>query len=73
MMSTEERVRILREARPNSWLAFSEDESRVAAYGESYSQVLDAAESAGEKEPVIIKIPATWSNTVFSAARELPV
>jgi len=66
MMSVEERVRILREAKPNSWVAFSEDESKVVAYGESYSEVVKAADSLGEKEPVILKIPENWSSKVFT-------
>jgi hypothetical protein len=65
MMSAEERVRILREAKPNSWVAFSEDESKVVAYGESYSEVVKAAESVGEKEPVIVKTPESWASKVY--------
>ena len=68
MMSAEERVRILREAKPNSWIAFSEDESNVVAYGDHYSEVVRAAESAGEKEPVIVKIPETWASKIFQYA-----
>ena len=71
MMSAEERVRLLREAKPNSWVAFSEDESKVVAYGDSYSQVIRAAESVGEKEPVIVKTPENWSSKVFITPREL--
>ena len=73
MMSTEERVRILREAKPNSWVAFSGDESKVVAYGDSYSQVVKAAESVGETEPVLVKIPDTWASTVFRTPRDLSV
>jgi len=65
MMSTEERIRILREAKPNSWIAFSNDESRFIAYGESYAAVVKAAELAGENEPVIVKTPDQWSSRVF--------
>jgi len=68
MMSAEERVRILREAKPNSWVAFSEDESRVVAYGDSYSEVVRAAESIGETEPVIVKIPESWDSLVLHYA-----
>ena len=71
MMSAEERVRILREAKPNSWVAFSEDESKVVAYGDSYSEVIRAAESVGEMEPVIVKIPETWSSIVLHSPREI--
>ena len=65
MMSAEERVRVLREAKPNSWVAFSEDESKVVAYGDSYAEVVKAAKSVGEKEPVIVKTPENWSSKVF--------
>lgn len=43
-MTGDERVRILREAKPNSWVAFSEDESKVVAYGDTWAQVVKAAE-----------------------------
>jgi hypothetical protein len=71
MMSAEERVRILREAKPNSWVAFSEDESKVVAYGDSYSQVVKAAECVGENEPVVVKIPENWSSKVFIFSGEV--
>lgn len=68
MMSAEERVRILREAKPNSWVAFSGDESKVVACADSYSEVVRAAESVGETEPVIVKIPETWASMVLHYA-----
>jgi predicted RNase H-like HicB family nuclease len=58
VMSPESRIKVLREAKPGSWLAFSEDESRVVAYGSSYDEVVKAAEDAGEKEPVITRVPS---------------
>jgi len=61
MMSDEERLRILREAKPNSWVAFSGDESRIVASADTYSQVVEAAQNAGEDEPIVIKIPESWS------------
>ena len=73
MMNAEERVRILREAKPDSWIAFSEDESKVVAYGDSYSQVVRAAEDAGELEPVIIKVPENWNPKVYSGPSEVPL
>jgi hypothetical protein len=66
MMSTEERVKILREAKPNSWVAFSGDESKVLAYGETYSDAVRAAEKLGETEPVMVKVPDNWSSRVIS-------
>jgi D-serine dehydratase len=69
MMTAEERVRILREAKPNSWVAFSGDESKVVAYGKTYSDAVKAAEKLGESDPVMVKIPDNWSSRVFSLSR----
>ena len=69
MMSTEERIRVLREAKTNSWIAFSEDESRVVAYGDTYSQAVKAAEEVGENEPIIVKTPENWANKVYICPR----
>ena len=69
MMTAEERVRILREAKPNSWVAFSGDESKVVAYGESYSDAVKAAKELGESDPVIVKTPDRWSSRVINLSR----
>lgn len=66
VMSPETRLKILREAEPGSWVAFSEDESQVVAYGNSYDEAVKAAEDAGEKEPVITRVPLDWVARVFS-------
>jgi hypothetical protein len=66
MMSAEERVRILSEAKPNSWVAFSSDESRLVASGATYSEAVAEAEKCGEDDPVLIKIPENWGPRVFS-------
>lgn len=73
MMSADERVRLLRQAKPNSWVAFSEDESKVVAYGDTYSEVIKAAASVGENEPVIVKVPETWASKVLITPREISV
>jgi hypothetical protein len=65
MMSPEERVRILREAKPNTWLAFSADESRVVGRGDTYSEAVAEAKEKGETDPVILKTPDDWSPKVF--------
>jgi Family of unknown function (DUF5678) len=69
MMTAEERVRILREAKPNSWVAFSGDESKVLGYGETYSDAVKAAEKLGESEPLMVKVPDNWTSGVFSLSR----
>jgi hypothetical protein len=66
MMSAEERVRILSEAKPNSWVAFSADESNVLANADTYSEVVKIAREQGESEPVVIKTPESWLPRVFS-------
>jgi hypothetical protein len=65
MMSAEERVRILSEAKPNSWLAFSSDESKIVGRGDSYMEAVEEAEKNGEADPLLIKIPDNWKPRVF--------
>ena len=65
-MTPETRIKVLREAEPGSWVAFSRDESRVVAHGKSYDEAVAAAEKAGESDPVITRIPTDWVARVFS-------
>jgi hypothetical protein len=60
-MSPEERVNILRECEPDSWLVFNADESQVVAKGKSYGEVVAAAYGVGETDIVIVKIPPNWN------------
>ena len=46
-MSTQERVKMLREAEPNSWIALSGDESRVVGRGATYAEAVERAEEEG--------------------------
>jgi hypothetical protein len=61
MMSPEERVRILREAEPNTWIAFSQDESHVVGQGNTYAEAVAEAKEKGEIDPVILMTPDDWS------------
>jgi len=65
MMSADERVRILSDAKPNSWLALSSDESKVVGHGDSYEEAVQDAEKHGENDPLLIKIPDNWEPRVF--------
>ena len=65
MMTDEERVQILREAKPNSWLALSSDESCVAGRGDSFEQAVEDAKEHGENDPLLIKVPDNWEPRVF--------
>lgn len=65
MMTDEERIRILSEAKPNSWVALSSDESRVAGRGDSYGEAVEDARRHGENDPLLIKVPDNWEPRVF--------
>ncbi len=65
MISPEERVRILREAKPNSWIAFSADDSRMVGRGNTYAEAVAEAKEKGETDPVILKNPDDWSPKAF--------
>ena len=72
-MTDEERLRILSEAKPNSWVALSSDESRVAGRGDSYEQAVEDAQNHGENDPLLIKIPDNWEPRVSIVACSLQV
>lgn len=55
------RLQLLRSAPLNSWVALSEDESRIVAVGKTYSEVVELSERAGEADPLILKTPEQWS------------
>ena len=65
-MSAEERVKILNEAEPNTWVAFASDESKLVGRGASYADAVADAEKHGEVDPVLVKIPDSWEPRVFS-------
>lgn len=64
-MSPEDRLRALLNAPPDGWVAFSEDESRVVAYGATYDEVVAKAEQEGVTDPVLVKIPSDWTELVL--------
>ena len=64
-MRPEDRVKALLAAPPGGWVAFSADEERVVAYGESYDDVVAKADRSGESDPVIMKVPPSWSTLVL--------
>jgi hypothetical protein len=66
MMTDEERVRILSQAKPNSWVALSSDESKVVGRGDRYEEAIEDALKHGEDDPLLIKIPDNWEPRVFS-------
>jgi hypothetical protein len=66
MMTDDERVRILSESKPKSWVAFSSDESKLVGRGDTYQQAVEDAQKHGENDPLLIQIPDTWEPRVFS-------
>ena len=59
-MSTDPRFEALKSAPLDSWVALSEDETRIVAVGKSYSEVVDKSERAGVSDPVLVKTPKSW-------------
>lgn len=59
-MSPEERVAVLKQTSPDSWLALSADEERVVASGKTFSEAVENARGSGEADPVLIHIPENW-------------
>jgi Family of unknown function (DUF5678) len=55
------RLEALRNAPLDSWVALSEDETRVVAVGKNYSEVVEKSEQAGVTDPVIVKTPPQWA------------
>jgi hypothetical protein len=54
------RLQALRSAPLNSWVALSEDESRIVAVGATYQEVVTNSEKAGVSDPLILKTPERW-------------
>ena len=59
------RLAALQGAPMNRWVALSADESRIVADGDTFQEVADAAERAGEPDPVILRVPPKWMLRVF--------
>jgi hypothetical protein len=61
-MSPQDKVRLemLRSAPLDRWIAISEDETRVIAVGNTYTEVSDLSDAAGEPDAIILKTPSAW-------------
>lgn len=64
-MSPQGRNDALRNAPPNGWAGFSEDEERLVAYGATYDEVVKNCEANGVTDPVVVKVPGTWHDMVL--------
>jgi hypothetical protein len=54
------RFEALQSAPLDSWVALSEDESKIVAVGTSYDEVVAKSEKAGVSDPVLVKTPKSW-------------
>ena len=43
----------------NGWIAFSQDEGHLIAYGASYDEVVAKAEKQGVANLIVVKVPET--------------
>ena len=65
-MGPEKRKKILLEAPPESWIAFSEDEDRVVAQGSTYEEVVAKSKENGELEPILTRTPKGWGSFILA-------
>jgi hypothetical protein len=61
-MSPEARIDALRNAPPDGWVALSEDEQRLVAYGPTYDEVVQKSRENGVTEAVVVKVPENWND-----------
>lgn len=54
------RLELLRSAPLDSWVALSEDETKIVATGATYEEVVKNSDSAGVADPVLVKTPKSW-------------
>jgi hypothetical protein len=64
-MTPEARLKALRAAPPDGWVAFSSDEERLVAHATTYDEAVAKAEKKGEPDPVLVKVPKDWSVQVL--------
>jgi TPP-dependent indolepyruvate ferredoxin oxidoreductase alpha subunit len=57
---TAARVAALSQAPLNSWIALSDDETRLVAHGTTYQAVADHLDKLGDDTSVILKTPPSW-------------
>ena len=65
VVNQKQRLQVLQNAPPNSWVALSEDESRVIGVAATYDDAVDLAAKEGIEDPVLLKTPEEWLAPVF--------
>ena len=64
----EARLKILREAKPKTWVAFNEDETLLMGQGQTIDEAVDAAKQNGCDDPILWRIPVDWSPRILCLA-----
>jgi len=54
------RIAALSKAPLNSWIALSDDETRLIAHGPTYQAVADKLDKLGDQTSIILKTPPSW-------------
>jgi hypothetical protein len=63
------RLELLRSAPMNSWLALSEDETRIIAIGKTFMEADAIAKRSGETNFVITRTPDEWMSRALLPIR----
>ena len=63
------RLELLRSAPMNSWLALSEDETRIVAIGKTFMEAEAIAKQSGETNFVITRTPDKWMSRALLPIR----
>jgi hypothetical protein len=56
------RLKALKSAPMNSWIALSSDETSIVATGNSYEEVSRKINASGLSDLVVLKTPASWAS-----------
>jgi len=59
-MTDATRLELLKNVPLDSWIALSEDESRIVTIGSSFAEVSRKSELTGVEDPIILKTPKAW-------------
>ena len=54
------RLELLSKAPLDSWIALSEDETKIVAVGATYEEAARKSELAGVSDPILLKTPKVW-------------
>jgi hypothetical protein len=65
MLEVKNISKLLADLPKGAWVAISNDEDRVIAYGTELPGVLKKAKEAGEQDPIVTRVPESDSITLL--------